>query len=144
MTKEEKTRDEANAQEEINADEYGDIPFPMPIPWPLSQRIISKLNVKSALLFLTFLLFSAGIYMCFLELQSTGTIDIKSTFVEGKITTGSVGLLVIFLGIPVALAAMKISLQGKTVEIIHKDLKVSAANMDEHEWRNILDIIRFK
>lgn len=112
------------------------------MPESLAHLFVTKLNVKSALIFISLVLSISGIYMCFLELEATGAIDIKSAIFEGKINTGSLGLLVIFLSLPVAFASKKISLQEKHVEIVHGDLKVTAANMEENEWQNIVACVK--
>ncbi|MBB1075765.1 hypothetical protein HUU62_15255 [Rhodoferax sp. 4810] len=108
----------------------------------MMQSLIAKLNVKSGLLAISGVLCVAGLYMCITGLQTTGSIDIKSVLLEGKISTGSLGLLVIFLAIPLALAAKKVSLREKHVEIFHGDLRVTAANMCEREWSYIVDCVK--
>ena len=82
---------------------------------PYWYRIFSKINVKSGLLLVSLFLFISGISMCYSGLESTGSIDIKTSYMEGKLDTGSLGLLVIFLGVTVSLAAMAISLQRKKI-----------------------------
>lgn len=108
----------------------------------IRHSLIAKINVKSGLLAISFGLCIAGFYMCFMGLQATGSIDIKSIALEGKITTGSLGLLVIFLAIPWAMAAKNVSLREKHVEISHGDLRVTAANMNEAEWSHIVKCVK--
>lgn len=94
------------------------------------------------LLFISLCLCIAGIYMCISELNAIGEINIKSALFQGKITTGSLGLLVVFLGIMVAWSAKQVSLKEKHVEINHGDLRITAANMDEHEWEKIVNCVK--
>ena len=107
-----------------------------------SHLIIAKLNVKSGLVALAFTLCLTGLYLCITGITNSGSIDIKAAFLEGKITTESLGLLVIFLALPVVLAARTISIREKHVEITHGDLKINAANMDEAEWEHLGQCIR--
>jgi hypothetical protein len=107
-----------------------------------SHLVVAKLNVKSGLILIAIVLCTVGLYLCISGIRQAGSIDIKSTLLEGKITTESLGLLVIFLAIPVAFAAKGLSLREKHIEITHGDLRVNAANMSENEWSHIVDCVR--
>lgn len=104
--------------------------------------LFDKLNVKSGLLTISLVLCVAGLLMCFSGLQANGSIDVKSAILEGKINTGSLGLLVIFISLPLAYFAKQVSLQEKHVEFYHRDLKVTAANMSEREWAHIVNCVK--
>lgn len=105
------------------------------------ETITTKLNVKSALLAISACLSAAGIYMCVIGLQSNGVINVKSSIIEGRVDTGSLGLLVIFLAILLAYAAAKISAREKSIELKHMDFDFKAKNMDDHEWEYLFECI---
>jgi hypothetical protein len=107
-----------------------------------SNLVVAKLNVKSGLILIALILCTVGLYLCISGITQAGSIDIKSTLLEGKITTESLGLLVIFLALPVASAAKALSLREKHIEIMHGDLRVNAANMSENEWSHIVDFVK--
>src|SRR5689334_12376458 len=96
--------------------------------------LLSKVNVKAGLLGLSTLLCAAGLYLCVEGIQSTGSIDLKAAVVEGRISTESLGLLVLFLAVLPAVAATYLSRQEKQIELTFGDRKVRVRNMSESEW----------
>ena len=113
----------------------------MTISEKLNNILIVKVNVKSALLALSFFLACAGVYMCMKQFQATGIIDIKSAFVSGKISAGSLGLMVLFLAIFPAYLAHRISLKEKSIELRDGELRIIGKNMDGNEVRTIKEYI---
>ena len=79
--------------------------------------------------------------MCIKQFESTGSIDIKTVFITGKISSGSLGLLVIFLSIIVAIAAQRLTSVDKKVELSHGNLKIVVSNLVEREWERIAKFI---
>lgn len=65
-----------------------------------------KTFVVIAACFMGALLIISGVIMAFKGYTSTGTIDIKSALVSGKIKTGSLGLLFVFFGVILLLFAL--------------------------------------
>jgi len=71
------------------------------------DKILSKINTNSASLFIAFVMSISGIYMCFQKLSHDGYIDIKSAVVSGRLETGSVGLLVIFISSIIVISVLR-------------------------------------
>jgi len=65
------------------------------------NSIIDRFNLKSATIFFAFILTVAGILMIINDIKDKGIIDIKSAVLSGKLETGSVGLILIFLSVVV-------------------------------------------
>lgn len=57
------------------------------------DKVLIKINVKSVSLIISLVLIISGIMMCIDGLNQFGEIDIKSTIISGKISTGSLVLL---------------------------------------------------
>jgi TRAP-type C4-dicarboxylate transport system permease small subunit len=68
--------------------------------------VLSRFTWRAASFFIAFLLVSAGIVMCWAGLKEAGQIDLATPVVTGKIATGSLGLLVVFVGVFLALVTV--------------------------------------
>lgn len=73
-------------------------------PATLASVLVARFNARAASVLCAFVMICSGIYMCMLGLSAAGSINVKAAVVEGKIETGSLGLLVIFLGVAIVLA----------------------------------------
>lgn len=101
---------------------------------PLLQRsidtILAKLNTRAASLLCAFVLICSGVYMCRAGLSANGSIDLSTTLLKGKIETGSLGLMALFLGVFIVVTLnldrlrpkgryageeIKLTINGKTV-----------------------------
>lgn len=108
---------------------------------------IQKINVKSISLGIALFLMGAGVYMCLSELAHEGSIDIKSAVLSGKIQTGSLGLIVIFLGTAIVLAVIKRSgnmqkNKGERIEIEVGDKKIICENLSFRKVQEIRELMK--
>ena len=55
------------------------------------EKLLQKIHTRSVSVFAAIVMIIAGIYMCLNNIANQGSIDIKSSFIEGKIQTGSLG-----------------------------------------------------
>ena len=106
------------------------------------DSVLQKMNVKSGLILMALLLFFLGSYLCIGEVKAVGVIDIQSTLFKGRITSGSLGLLILTLSVPIAYFASRLSSKNKHIEVSHSDMKIRASNMDESEWLHIIACVR--
>jgi len=104
-------------------------------------ELVDKVNVKSGLIACCFLLCVLGIWMCSNELKASGSIDVNAFFFKGKMTTGSVGLVVIFLAIPLAALATRLSLCERHVELAHRGMHIKASNVNPADLRQITNCL---
>lgn len=68
------------------------------------DNLLEKLNTKAFTMLSALILIVSGIQMCLCGLNETGSINLKTTFFEGEIETGSLGLMAMFLGVVIILA----------------------------------------
>lgn len=109
--------------------------------------IIQKVNVKSVSLAIALFLLSAGVYMCLKGIAHEGFIDIKSAVLSGKIETGSLGLIVIFLGTAIVLAVIKKSgimqeHKGERIEIEIGNRKIICENLSFRKVQEIRELMK--
>lgn len=96
----------------------------------LIDDLLVKLNTRAVSMLCALVLICSGVYMCISDITSTGSINIKAAFVEGRIESGSLGLMAMFLGVLVVLAVnlhkpfkdqeIKLTLNGN--EVVGKGL----------------------
>ena len=79
----------------------------------------------------------AGIVMVCLGLKDTGTINVQTAFLEGKLETGSVGITLIFLAIIIMLACFFFRYKD-TIEIEAGRLKIKTKGYLDPERLKIL------
>ena len=108
---------------------------------------IEKINVKSVSLGIALFLMGAGVYMCLSEIAHIGCIDIKSAVLSGKIQTGSLGLLVIFLGTAIVLTVIKKSgimqeRQGEKIELVIGDRRIICENLSFRKVQEIRELMK--
>ena len=70
------------------------------------RYLIWRFDAKAAAFLLAFVLVTAGICMVYSGIRDEGYIDVKSALGEGKLKTGFVGVVVLFLGFMLALACI--------------------------------------
>ena len=109
--------------------------------------VIDKINVKSVSLGITFLLLGAGVYMCLRGIAHDGFIDIKSVALTGRLQTGSLGLIVIFLGVAIVLAVIKKSgifseKKGEKIEIEVGEKRIICENLSFRKVQEIRELIK--
>jgi len=106
------------------------------------STLIQKLNVKAGLMLLAFAMLGVGTVLCIQGLRTTGQIDIKTTLFEGKITTESLGLVMIAFIIPIVGFIAWLSSKAKRIDVAYGDTKISAVNADEATWKHIQSCLR--
>ena len=78
--------------------------------------------------------------MCIRGLAATGSIDLKSAVFEGKIETGSLGLLAMFLGVVIVLVMnLRSPFKGQEVRLVVNGNKISAKGMS---YRKLQELVR--
>ncbi|MBN2715963.1 MAG: hypothetical protein JXX14_08905 [Deltaproteobacteria bacterium] len=92
------------------------------------ELVLAKINVRAFAALGGLILIIGGIFMCMSGLSATGVIDLRSAIVEGKIETGSIGLMSMFLGVILMMVLnikwrrsagpepIKISIEGDKIE----------------------------
>ena len=109
--------------------------------------IISKINVKSVSIIISSVLIVSGIYMCFQQISHDGFIDIKSAVLSGKVQSGSLGLLVIFLGVAVILTVVKKSGIKTTprvekIELEMGNMKINCENISFRKVQELRELLK--
>ena len=61
-------------------------------------QVLAKLNLTSAALLVSLAMMGCGTLMCLSGIRDEGSINLKASFLEGNLQTGSLGLVVIFVG----------------------------------------------
>jgi hypothetical protein len=110
------------------------------------QKVFEKVNVKSVSLLSALVLICSGIFMCLKRIQEHGSIDLKSSLVSGQIQAGSLGLMVIFLGVFIVLAVVlrsgvAFSKRGERIEIEFEGKKVICENISFRKVQEIRSIL---
>ena len=72
----------------------------------LAETLLEKLNVRSGSLALAGLMVVGGIAMALMGLRDDGQVDLRTPFLTGQLKTGSLGVLVMFLGFSVTLCVI--------------------------------------
>jgi len=108
------------------------------------ELLFEKINTRSLSMTAALLMICSGIYMCIIGLSEKGVIDLKTAFIEGKIETGSLGLMVMFLGIVVILALLirRHPHQGEEINFIISDNTVSTKNLSYRKVEKILKVLQ--
>ena len=70
------------------------------------DMVMDKLNVASCSLLSAVAMIFAGIYLCISQINEAGAIRLDSLVFSGEIQSGSLGLMVMFLGVMVVLAGV--------------------------------------
>jgi uncharacterized membrane protein YgaE (UPF0421/DUF939 family) len=88
----------------------------------------------------SFVLICSGVYMCIRGLAATGSIGIKSAVFEGKIETGSLGLLAIFLGVVIVLVMnLRSPFRGQEIRLVVNGNEISAKGIS---YRKLQELVR--
>jgi hypothetical protein len=102
--------------------------------------IIEKFNTRGLSMLSAMILIISGIYMCFHDLKATGKIDLKTTFVEGQIETGSLGLMAMFLGVFIILALNYRSqpFKGQEVELVVNGNQIKTKGLSYRKLKELI------
>jgi hypothetical protein len=116
----------------------------------LQARLVSKLNVGSAAMAIAGAVAMCGCLFVWRGLMADGEIDLATPFLTGKLRTGSVGVVLIFLSMVVVVSALLRRTSSNT-PTPRQSLKVRRGDVS-FEWEgdlyylqessNILDVIR--
>ena len=83
--------------------------------------------------------------MCFQDLTSTGTIDIKATFVQGKVETGSLGIMAMFLGVLIVLALnLNKPYKGQKIKIVINGHEITGKGLSYRKMRELIAAVTEK
>jgi hypothetical protein len=113
----------------------------------LADSLISKCNTYALGMFCAIVLICGGLYMCMLDLTAHGSIDLKTTFVEGKIETGSLGLMAMFLGSVVSLVitiarSRAAPFHGQEMRITIDGNEIVAKELSYRKMKELLELAR--
>ena len=72
----------------------------------LMDSILNRINSRSMAMAVAVFLISDGLFMLMRKIEGTGSIDMKTSFLEGKLESGSVGVLFMFCGFVLVLACL--------------------------------------
>lgn len=105
------------------------------------ERAFEKANIKALSGVSAAMLMGAGVYMCIKGLNSNGAIDIKSTIIQGRIDTGSLGLMVIFLATAIFIVInLNKPFKGEQVKIIMNGNEIEASGLS---YRKLKEMVAF-
>ena len=120
------------------------------------RYVLWRLDAKAVAMLLALILGIAGICMIYSGIQDQGYIDVKSALVEGKLKSGFVGVIVLFMSMILAIACVvaramakperlelkrgqcSITWQGDTVNFDHDLVKALVDALNE---ANKMDIV---
>lgn len=108
----------------------------------LIKHVLSRLNTRAASMLCAFVLIGGGIYMCFAGLSAAGSIDLKAVFVEGKIQTGSLGLLAMFLGVVIVLALNhhRYPYLGEEIKLVINGNEIVGKHLSYRKMRELVQV----
>jgi hypothetical protein len=105
----------------------------------LKHHLFAKLNVRAFSVLCALILICAGAYMCFKDLSATGTIDIKAAFMQGKIETGSLGIMAMFLGVLIVLALnLNKPYKGQEIRIVINGHEITGKGLSYRKMRELV------
>ena len=81
------------------------------------EYILSRVNVRAGAMFFAIVLAIAGICMVYDGIRGAGSIDFKTVFGEGKLKSGHVGILVLFIGSIICFVCLTVPKEQNTLEI---------------------------
>ena len=111
------------------------------------RYILWRLDAKAVTLLLAFILAIAGISMIYSDIRDEGHIDVKSVFGEGKLKTGFVGGVVLFMAFILALACIVARAKSKPDHLELKRGKCSViwegdtVNFDHELAQSLIDAL---
>jgi len=89
----------------------------------------------------------SGVYLLTKQIQTTGSIDINSGLISGKIQSGNAGLLLCFIGLFVMalsiIGSKESILYSKTLSESSKEDEITVTSFEAHEKRSLVVIIIF-
>ena len=86
--------------------------------WSAAMRgVVDRTGTKSIALLISAILAVAGVVMIGFGLRNDGSIDLKAAVVEGRLKTGSIGVLIIFMSTFIVLLCVLMRSRQSTLEI---------------------------
>jgi hypothetical protein len=83
--------------------------------------------------------------MCLLDIRAKGAIDIKAAFIQGKIETGSLGLMAIFFGVLIVLALnLNKPYSGQEIKIVVEGKEITGKGLSYRKMRELIATISKK
>ena len=115
----------------------------MEIEKSLIGHVLDKLHTRSVSLIIALVMVISGIYMCTKGIVEKGSINLKSSVVEGTIETGSLGLLVMFLGVIIILAALRRvhPHEGEEISVTIDGNEIKMKNLSKRKVDEVLGLI---
>jgi hypothetical protein len=107
-------------------------------PPNLLSYILERFNTRAASMLCAFVLICAGIYMCLAGLSASGSINVKAAVLEGKIETGSLGLLAMFLGALIVLA-MNIRYGNQEIKLSVNGNEITGRGLSYRQVRELVE-----
>jgi len=106
----------------------------------LISYVLAKLNTRSASMLCAVVLVCGGICMCFADLTSKGSIDLKAAILEGNVETGSLGIMAMFLGVVIVLALnLTRPYSGQEVKLVINGNEITGTGLS---YRKMHDLIQ--
>ena len=86
----------------------------------------------------------SGVVMCAKDMSVDGKINVKSAFIEGSLETGSLGLLVIFVGfiIIIALNFDTKPYKGQEFELDVEGIKFKGKGLSQHKIKDLIEAMK--
>jgi len=104
----------------------------------------AKLNTRAGSMLGALILLCSGVYMCFSDLSAKGAIDLKAAFIEGKIETGSLGLMTIFFGVVIILALnLNKPYKDQEVKLIINGNEISGKGLSYRKLKELINSASF-
>ena len=107
------------------------------------EQLLGKVHTRSVGVAIALLMIVCGIYMCVEGIREHGVIDLVIAFIEGHLETGSLGLLVMFLGVCIiALVLERVHPHtGEEISIKIDGVEICVKNLANGRMADLLDLI---
>lgn len=107
----------------------------------LKDFLKNKLHTRSLSTLSAVSLILGGLIMCAKDMAVDGQINIKTAFVEGTIETGSLGLMVIFIGLIIIIGLNFDSkpYKGQEFELEVDGIKLKGKGLSQHKIKDLVE-----
>lgn len=110
----------------------------------LINFIKDKIHSRSISMISALILIVSGVVMCAKDMAVDGSINVKSAFIEGALETGSLGLMVIFVGliIIIGLNFDTKPYKGQEIELEFDGIKLKGKGLSQHKIKELIEAIK--